>query len=328
MLENTVNIVGTADDPKRWIYQKEDGTFVRVAHIKSNKPDTKPVRILNFADVHLNCTNDKDLTDGEVMYSKECRKWNADGASVKALEKAMKYGEAFDRIVISGDVLDYLSCGAMELMEKYVWEKDPNTIVALGGHELTRQMQTGLPDMTTRESRYETVEKFWKHDIYYYSEVLGEKVMLVQLDNSMHRYWDHQVDKLKKDIDLARENGYVMLIFQHEPISTGKREDMAVTALRESPGASSVRNFYNKAAVGHIGESDKATRDVYALLTENADVIKAFFCGHMHSAFYTEVSCSYTDENGNKQKAEIPQYVMEGLIYDKYVGHVMEITVE
>ena len=327
--EKMTTICGSLDDLPRWIGQKEDGMFVRKAIFKSNKSDTKPVRILNFADVHLNYTNEEDFENEEVMYSKERRTWNADAASVPALIKAMKYGEQFDRVVITGDVMDYLTCGCMELMDKYIWEKDPNVIVTLGGHELTRQMQTGRPNMTTLEERQAIVEKHWRHDMYYLSEVLGDKVMLIQLDNSCHRYWDFQIEKLSRDIELAREKGYIVLVFQHEGISTGKLEDAKnVFAIRESDGAGNNINFYNNHVVGHIGESDKATREVYKLLTENADVIKGFFCGHYHSAYYTEVKGSYLDANGERKEALIPQYAVEGLIYDDYVGHVMEITVE
>lgn len=327
--EKMTTICGSLDDLPRWIGQKEDGMFVRKAIFKSNKSDTKPVRILNFADVHLNYTNEEDFENEEVMYSKERRTWNADAASVPALIKAMKYGEQFDRVVITGDVMDYLTCGCMELMDKYIWEKDPNVIVTLGGHELTRQMQTGRPNMTTLEERQAIVEKHWRHDMYYLSEVLGDKVMLIQLDNSCHRYWDFQIEKLSRDIELAREKGYIVLVFQHEGISTGKLEDAKnVFAIRESDGAGNNINFYNNHVVGHIGESDKATREVYKLLTENADVIKGFFCGHYHSAYYTEVKGSYLDANGERKEAIIPQYAVEGLIYDDYVGHVMEITVE
>lgn len=165
--------------------------------------------------------------------------------------------------------------------------------------------------------------------MYYFSEVLEDKVMVIQLDNSCHKYWDFQIGKLAKDIQFAREKRYIILIFQHEGISTGKKEDAKnVFAIRESEGAGNHINFYNNHVVGHIGESDKATREVYRLLTENADVIKGFFCGHYHSAYYTEVRGSYADANGKRQEAAIPQYAVEGLIYDGYVGHVMEITVE
>ena len=48
----------------------------------------------------------------------------------------------------------------------------------------------------------------------------------------------------------------------------------------------------------------------------------------MHSGYYTEIEASYKAADGSIHQATIPQYVMEGLVYNNYVGHVMEITVE
>ena len=57
-------------------------------------------------------------------------------------------------------------------------------------------------------------------------------------------------------------------------------------------------------------------------------MVKGIFCGHLHSGFYTEVKASYIDSDGERADAYIPQYNMEGAVYDDYAGHVMEITVE
>lgn len=301
----------------------ENGMYIRKVCVKSKKPGTRPIRILDFTDVHLNYTNEKDKDNAEVMYTKTCRHWNADGASVKALVKAMEHAKNFDKTIITGDVLDYLSYGAMELMDRYIWDKDSNVTVAIGGHELTRQMQTGRPDETTQESRLKILEDYWRHDIYYTSEVMGDKVMLVSMDNN-GRYWTHQVEKLRADIERAKKEELIILIFQHEAVSTGKPSDKCVKALIECDGAE--YNFYDMMPFG-TKAADGATKAVYRLITENADVIRGLFCGHYHSGYYTEVKASYTDENG-VHEAIIPQHVEEGLVYNDYAGHVLEITVE
>lgn len=87
-------------------------------------------------------------------------------------------------------------------------------------------------------------------------------------------------------------------------------------------------NFYSFPAVGHPDSADEATMKVYKLITENADVVKGIFCGDYHNAHYTEILASYVDVDGKKQDTVIPQYVTEALVYDEYVGHVLEITVE
>ena len=63
-----------------------------------------------------------------------------------------------------------------------------------------------------------------------------------------------------------------------------------------------------------------------ALITENADVIKGFFCGHRHSAFYTEIKATYTDEKGI-HNATIPQWVEPGNPYLNHVGMVTRIII-
>ena len=316
-------VCGSSCYKPTWFYQREDGIFVREADFEAKKHG-ETVKILAFADVHLNYVNKDDEENEEVMHTVKCRVWNKDAASVKALKKVMDYGDGFDKVVICGDILDYLSCGAMELMDKYIWDRRPDVMATLGGHDATRQMQTGLPNKTSVEERYAVLEKFWRHDIYYKSEVLKETVMLIQLDNGQHKYWECQIEKLKKDLDYARENNLAVLIFQHEPISTGNPADSDVKAVVVYDGES--ENFYDE-VIGDFDTFDDATRSVYKLICENADVVCGVFCGHAHSGYYAEINGSFKDENGKICPKAIPQYVMEGLPYDDYVGHVTEITV-
>ena len=322
--EKITTVCGSPDYLPGWIFQKEDGMYVRRAVFKGKKPGSKQVKILHFTDVHLNKINEKDYNNAEVMYSSQCREWNAGGISVKALEKAMNYGEQFDKIVITGDTLDYLTYGAMELMDTYIWDKNPDVMVAVGQHEFTRQMQTGLPDETLYEERRAIIERFWRHDINYSSDILEEKVMIIQMDNSTRQYQEYQFEKLEKDIALARAKDYIIFIFQHIPISTGKAADTVVYPILERYRP--FNDFYN--AVGHPDKAEETTAKLYQLLTSSADVIKGLFCGDYHNAYYTEVLASYIDENGEKQQTCIPQYVTEALVYDNYVGHVLEIEVD
>lgn len=324
MEEIIKTICGNQNKPQTWIGQKENGMYFRTASFKGNKSGTPAVKILNFSDVHINYSNEKDIENDEIMLTMQHRIWNGGGISVRALKRAMEYGKDFDRIIVCGDVLDYMSFGAMELMDKYLWDADSNIIVTLGNHEWMRQMQTGVEDKTPIQERYAILEKYWRHNIYYKSEILGEKVMVIQMDNSRHCYWGMQVEKLERDIEIARRNDCIILIFQHDVLSTGKKEDSYVEALIECDGNN--HNFYTDAIGPH--QQHEATTKVYNLITQNADVIKGIFCGHLHSGYYTEIEASYKAADGSIQKATIQQYVMEGLVYNDYVGHVMEITVE
>lgn len=322
---NKITITGSPDDLRTWIYRLEDnGLFVRETVIDSGKNDNNTVQIVQLSDLHINYFNERDLLDEELSLTKQYRKWNADAACIPAIQKGLEYAMSFDQTMITGDTLDFLSEGAIELMHKYIWDVDPDAMIALGGHELVKQMQTGVEDKTPLEERREILKRAWKHDIYYTSKVIKDKVMVVQLDNGNHEYFAGQVEKLAEDIKLAREKGYIILIFQHEALSTGNPEDVSKECFREYDGK--YRNFYDK-CIGYDERDNEVTREMYHLITENADVIRGLFCGHYHSAYYTEVKGSYIDENGERREAYIPQPVLTPSAYDEYAGQVMKITV-
>lgn len=320
-------ICGSPENLNTWIYRiKDTGVYVHEICIEGITPGRRKTDIVQITDVHLNYVNEEDRKDEEVMYTSKCRAWNAGGVSVKALKGAMDYAKDYDRTIITGDTLDYLSCGAMELMQKYIWDVDPACVVTLGGHDITKQMQTGRPDRLPLAERQAILESFWKHDMYYFSEVLHENVMLIQLDNGCSRYWDFQIPKLQEDLIRARREGYTVLIFQHEPICTGRPEDAEYPAYYVWADCAATENFYDK-CVGYEPKSDEATMQVYRLITENADIVKGIFCGHCHTCFYTEVEGSYKDEFEVVHKKTIPQYLLECNVYEGYTGHVLKITV-
>lgn len=228
------------------------------------------------------------------------------------------------RALIKGDTLDYLSCGAMELMQKYIFDADPQVLCCLGGHELTKQMETGRPDQLPLEERLAILQKFWRHDIHYAAKLIKNKVLAVAIDNSQSHYLDCQIGRLKKDIETAKEKGYIILLFQHEPISTQNPEDQTCRAIWAQ--YKTEYNFYDGAIVG--GDfANAADRKVYQLITENADVVKGIFCGHLHSVFYNEIQASYTDAQGS-HKAVIPQYTLTSNAYEDYAGLLMRIIIQ
>ena len=297
---------------------------VRRKWVDGGRNDNMVVEIMQLSDLHINYVNEKDLQDEELAYTSQCRVWNANAACVPAIEKAMKYAVRYDQTIITGDTLDYLSEGAIELMQKCIWDVDPEALIALGGHDQEKQMQTKLPEKTSLEERRAILRKAWKHDISYTSKLIKDKVLAIVMDNGNHQYYEEQVDKLARDIALAREKNYVVLIFQHEAICTGYPEESKKKAFRVYDGE--YRNFYD-GCIGYDLSGDTPTTRVYKLLTENADVVRGLFCGHHHSAFYTEVKGSYIDEKGVKKFRNIPQPVLTPSVYDDYAGHVMKITV-
>ena len=223
--------------------------------------------------------------------------------------------------------MDYLSCGTMELTKRHLVDKYPDIMMAVGGHELTKQMQTRLPDKLPLEERVAMVRTIWPHDMHYYSRVIKEKVMCVILDNSRSRFLPEQKEKLLSDIETCRREGLVMLIFAHEPIFNNDPENTVILANIWNSGAYQKMNMLERAIVVGREDCDEVTIDIYRTIIENADVVRAFVAGHWHSQFYIEIKGSYKDENGQSVPAVIPQFVISGNPYFKDGGYMARITV-
>ena len=317
------DIVGTKADKNHHIYEIENGTYVRDIEIVTGKGEEVTIGVVG--DLHFNYCNEKDFEEKRpaVMSSYEHRIWMAGGESVPKARNAFSAIEDCDQIIVVGDTIDYLTHGAMELMQREIWDKYPNALAALGGHDVTRQMQGLIPDDTTRESRLEILQNFWKHDIFYVSKLLKNKVLCIVLDNSKGSFIDCQVEPLQKDIELARKNGYTVLFFMHEPVCTNNEKDLEITkemALLVGDGSSYPKDMCFGQGCGNKGSD--ANIAVYNLITKNADVVKGVFCGHKHSDFCLEI----LGENPDGSSAVIPQYIGTASIYGS--GHAIRISVK
>ncbi len=318
--QEKIDIVGSSDDLNSWIYQlKDSGIMVREAVFDSGKGG-EPVTISQITDLHFNYCNKEDIINGSdaLLSTYDNRKWLANGESVPNAVSCLEMASAADQMVITGDVLDYLSLGAMELMQEHIWDKYPDALVCLGNHESVFVCQGTVPDETTLEYKLGILEDFWIHDMYYTSKIVGEKVMVIQLDNGTNnRFWGFQAELLEADIELAREKGYIILIFYHIPIATGDVDAGKISPLRVN--SNTERDF---STFGNSHKTKDDSNKVYNLIVNNADVIKGAFCGHLHSDYYTEIIA----KNSDGTDAVIPQYILTGTPYDK--GHVMWITVK
>ena len=293
----------------------ETGVHERFCEFDTGKGG-EPVRIVQITDVHFNLCDEQDMRDEELARTFEHRHWLANGASAVSAERAMNAAKGADQIIVTGDTLDYLSHGAQVMTEKYIWGVDPDALICLGGHDYTKEMQTGVPNTLPAEERLAMCASFWRHDIHYTSRTLGDKVTVVCVNNN-GAYPACAVEPFLADIADARKNGRIILIFGHEPISTFNPADRAVSPIhRYDP--------YELDYYAYKGcpekEWDEPTTAFINAIRENADVVKGIFCGHEHSAYYTEVIAA----DGTK----IPQHVLEGNPYDNHSGHIMRITVK
>lgn len=314
----------TPVEPKEpWKLITEDsGLSVRLVNIDI-PGEGDPIEIVQLTDTHFNTINDADREENNelVMGSSQDLTWPKAGVAVANLQRGLEYGASADQVVITGDSISYLSQGNLEQLYQYIWNPYPDVIVGAGNHDSLRCWNAAVDESATLNERISILEAAWKHDLYYVSKVLDERVMIIVMDNALlydygdPGFWDRQVEPFKNDLALAREKGYTVLLFYHIPLCTRNVTDYNVVPL----GSHGVAfNFYTK-GVGNVNTKG-ASKEIYDMITNNADLIAATFCGHRHGDYYTEIKA----KNADGTDAAIPQYVLAAMPYDK--GHVIKIT--
>ncbi len=280
------------------------------------------VEIAVANDIHINYFTKKDESNEELMLTKKCRAYNADGAAVPSVIGAMDVGEFADQMVLAGDILDFMSDGTMQHTKKYIFDRNPNVLAAVGSHDFSRQVQTGVRDKTSSEYRMGLLNDFWIHDIHYTARDIKNKVICVVLDNSLGTYYKGNAEKLKAEVERARKENKIILLFQHEPCSTGVPSDECIAPYYDAYNGK--RNFYSGPLVfSKAREMKEEDIKMYEVLKESTDVIRGIFCGHFHSLFYTEVT--FETEDGIKT---IPQYTCVGNTYFGFKGVVTRVFVK
>jgi len=279
----------------------------------------------HLSDLHYNYCNAQDFDEANpaIMSTLQHRRWLAGGASVPIVRRCLSFLEDADQIVVNGDTLDYLSHGAMELMKREIWDRIPHVMATVGGHETTRRMQGLVPDTASWEENLQTVQAFWKHDIYYTSRLVKDRVLIICMFNDRASFYAPQYEKLAADLVLARERDCAVLLFCHEPLATGNPTHSHFTAedaILVGDASLFPANYGSGRYAGGEG-SDAVTQRVYRLITESADVIKGVFAGHIHSDLYLPIRAKRPDG----ADAVIPQFVNTVTSHEE--GHLMRIFV-
>lgn len=320
--KSTMNEIEKKDPELPWILTEQaNGLSVRTVDIDI-PGNGDVIEILQISDVHFNVINDEDRAENNelVIYSSKDLTWPKKNVSESNLQRCLEYGANMDQIVITGDVLSYLSKGNIEKLHQLIWEPYPEALVCAGNHDPLRSWNAAADESATLDERISILEAAWKHDLYYTSKVLDERVMVIQMDNATRYdygdpgFWERQVEPLRNDLALAREKGYTVLLFYHVPLATGNPKNHNTAPL----GSHGVNfNFYTK-GIGNYATTG-ASAEIYEMITNNADIIAATFCGHRHGDYYTEINAKTADGT----EKVIPQYVLTAMPYEK--GHVIHI---
>ncbi len=315
-------IAGSPENYDTWVFRQGKGPLIREIHIDSLKPASDPVDIVVINDTHLNLVNERDEAEQNpaIMSTKQNRLWLRDGGSVPATRNIMVFAQYADLTIANGDILDYLSWGCRQLAVENVFRPDVSIIATLGGHETTRVMQGKVGDPSPSQSRRDWLQEFWPNDINYTSRVIKDKVLVVALDNGNGPYTQQQYALLQADLRRARENNFVVLIFQHEPISTRNPDYReAKPVLLGDPDQE--YNFCDK----YPGNAkDARNSPLYEVITSNADIIRGIIAGHAHTDFFVEIKGTCRNADGQIIEKFIPQYVLTCSIYsDGHLGHII-----
>ena len=109
------------------IYIIENGLHVRDVYIHAGIG--KEITIGHTSDLHFNYCNEQDMAEANpvVMSTLEHRYWQANAKSVPNAVRCLEFLDELDQVVVNGDTLDYLSHGAMEIMQREIWAKAKRT---------------------------------------------------------------------------------------------------------------------------------------------------------------------------------------------------------
>lgn len=318
-----------------WTFSTDKQTGISVRDVTvSTAKGGDAVTIIQLTDIHLNYCTDTDLQNPTLKSTWKNRSWlrisREDGEykskSLTNLKSCLDFTDKVrpSQLVVTGDILDYLSEGSFELADEYIFKRCPDMLACLGNHEIYQRTQGEVDETLSLDERTAILKKRWICDISYVSRVLADKVMLVVMNNASEgefgAFTEDQVKKLEKDIATAREKNYDVLLFYHIPLATEnpRYKETHAESYVQGAGSTIVWDFETKGISST--STDESTRKAYKLITNSADVIKAAFCGHEHNDYYTEINAS--DMNGS---AVIPQYILIGTPYG--TGSALRITV-
>ena len=319
--QELVNEYGMPQYPdNHFVKIKDNDVSIRYATFKGLKPG-EPVNVMQITDLHFNKLNERDIEENlpSVVSSYQNRPSFQDEGTLPGAKKSLALHKYFDAVVVTGDVIDYLTWGSLDMVKEHILDVIPNVMFSMGNHETTRVMQGTVSDDSSLESRLNIIKEYWPNDIDYSSQIINDRVMLIQMNNGNNNYSNIPLEKFENDINKAKQEQLVILIFQHIPIYNGIPEAKITSALRYGKDPT----YFNR-GIG-ANNSDDVTNKVYNLITTNADVIKGIFCGHLHTDYYTEILATY--QNGSETiNTTIPQHVLA--INSSQNGNIMAITVE
>ena len=296
-------VAGAHPHEKVRIYQLAETEQILAETVIDSGLGGEPVELVQIADAHINRVSSLDKDDEEILLTLKHRYAFSQHEIIISLDRMLRLAKYADLPVFCGDMMDFLSEANRETMQRMVFAQCPEALYVTGFHEFCKHVQTGQTDRLTLEERQAKVQSFWPNDIFYAARDVKDKVIAVGLYNNLH-YDEREIEPFKKEIERARREHKIILVFEHEAIATGRPEDKHVPTLLV--GRSAAWNLYDDALIGNPDDTNDTDRAMISQITGNADVVKGIFHGHYHDIMYTEVPGFYTDASG-RHEVKIPQ---------------------
>lgn len=299
---------------------KRTGTVVVEVDIEGAKPG-REVNLVAWGDNHLKLADERDRANDNIMLAFERRgKANPPEKGARSLTREMELLPIFDGGVILGDNVDFFSYGSYALWKRMVLDVEgADPLVVIGYHDyvthtINRRPQSEMPEKVTMP----VCRAFTPNDVHYATKLIANRVLLVGMDASKNGkfYWETGIhEKLAADVKRSRENGWTILLFQHEgqfpntdDVRMHKRQTMS-TKVREMDYSCYAADLNDPKKQGY--SQVRGTKAVYDIVWHNADVIRGVFHGHVHANYATWIT-AYTPDGTLKP---IPQYSCQGSVF-------------
>lgn len=279
-----------------------------------------PVEIAAIADPHICKADAADEQDEELRLTRRRRFYHVyDGASVRAVENCLKVCRNFDQTVVLGDVIDYCSHGALTLAQQCLFGVEESPLCIPGNHEYRKQMDTGLPEKTPNEEKARFLEQFWPNDLHFVKKPVAEDLLLLGLDNGTGHFWPGTLERLRRELTEAEEQGCKVIILQH--IAFRAANSHGETSLADW-GFELQQNDFSQGDGALCGMAyDAQDRQILELIAAKPDTVRAVVTGHYHSLFRTMLQDSRGAQTG------IPQISLAAPIFVGFCGlvHILKV---
>lgn len=249
----------------------------------------KPLKVLHISDSHLIGANGSDkpvkheLAARRIHEFEHDQKRNEPGSLEEYFHTACRYARDNGELLVhTGDLIDYISAGALEKMRRIISEIP--MIFTPGNHEYFTEIWPQYRDPDEPHS-WEDVKKILPGGSQFVSHICNG-VNFIAVDNAKYRFTAEQLAKFREEA--AKKLPIVMLC--HVQIHTPENYDRYFTPTHPCAYTAGCPVELMEGYPDELREEqkpDEATDEFIAMLKECKE-LRAILCGHHHQPFESE----------------------------------------